>query len=257
MPPRLAPPGTIPARVLCLAVALWLTGCASGGPSLPSADDPGCGETTWSRMPAELSQILDLVPVADWVAAHATPQEGTEDPMYALFSVRYAGQEELRWVRPLAGNLPDERLDDLGRTILAALDFPDPPPTDPLPSPDARPPLPPGPFRIEVSWGEEGIVTAAHPSVNCAPQFRDREAIALAMNEAAREHGLEGSVLVDVFVDADGRPGDIRIDEAITGTLRREVERIISGIRFEPARLDGLPVQAWTRFPMTFVPPGR
>lgn len=70
---------------------------------------------------------------------------------------------------------------------------------------------------------------------------------------AARRRGLEGRVVLRVFVGADGRARSVNVrsasphpilDEAAVETLRRW--------RFEPARQAGAPVAAWVDVPITF-----
>jgi protein TonB len=70
---------------------------------------------------------------------------------------------------------------------------------------------------------------------------------------AARRRGLEGRVVVRVFVGSDGRARSVSVrtasphpilDEAAVETLRRW--------RFEPARQAGIPVAAWVDVPITF-----
>jgi protein TonB len=70
---------------------------------------------------------------------------------------------------------------------------------------------------------------------------------------AARRRGLEGRVVLRVFVAADGRARSVNVktasphpilDEAAVETLRRW--------RFEPAYRAGVPVSAWIDVPITF-----
>lgn len=70
---------------------------------------------------------------------------------------------------------------------------------------------------------------------------------------AARRRGLEGQVVVRVFVAADGRPASVSVhsgsthsilDDAAVAALRRW--------RFEPARRAGVPTAAWVDVPITF-----
>ncbi len=95
--------------------------------------------------------------------------------------------------------------------------------------------------------------------VAAAPQVGPRFAIGSAGNPlpryptAARRRGLEGRVVLRVFVAADGRARSVSVragsphpilDEAAVETLRRW--------RFEPARQAGVPVAAWIDVPITF-----
>jgi len=101
--------------------------------------------------------------------------------------------------------------------------------------------------------------TPAGGDVAALPQVGPRFAIGSAGNPlpryptAARRRGLEGRVVLRVFVTTDGRAGSVSVrtasphpllDEAAIETLRRW--------RFEPARRAGVPVAAWVDIPITF-----
>jgi TonB family protein len=72
--------------------------------------------------------------------------------------------------------------------------------------------------------------------------------------DAARRLQLEGSVLLDIAVEEDGRVADVRVlesagtmlDEAVSAAVRRWV--------FEPGRRDGRPVRAHWQYRQTFRP---
>jgi protein TonB len=95
--------------------------------------------------------------------------------------------------------------------------------------------------------------------VAAAPHVGPRFAVGSAGNPlpryptAARRRGLEGRVVLRVFVGSDGRARSVSVrtgsthpilDEAAVETLRRW--------RFEPARQAGMPVAAWVDVPITF-----
>lgn len=101
--------------------------------------------------------------------------------------------------------------------------------------------------------------TGSDGDVAAVPQVGPGFAVGSAVNPlpryptAARRRGLEGRVVLRVFVGADGRARsvDVRsasphpiLDEAAVETLRRW--------RFEPARQAGMPVAAWVDVPITF-----
>ncbi|MBE0530427.1 MAG: energy transducer TonB [Rhodospirillales bacterium] len=100
---------------------------------------------------------------------------------------------------------------------------------------------------------------ASDGDVAAGPHVGPRFAVGSADNPlprypmAARRRGLEGRVVLRVFVAADGRARSVSVwtasphpilDEAAAETLRRW--------RFEPARQAGVPVAAWIDVPITF-----
>jgi periplasmic protein TonB len=67
----------------------------------------------------------------------------------------------------------------------------------------------------------------------------------------------EGTVVLLVLVDVDGRPLRVEIEEESGHRVldRSAREHVLQRWRFEPARRDGRPVQAWARIPIDFVIP--
>jgi TonB family protein len=72
--------------------------------------------------------------------------------------------------------------------------------------------------------------------------------------EAARRLQLEGSVLVDVTVEPDGRVGRVAVVESAGSLLDEAVVQGVSAWRFDPARLEGQPVRVRWRYRQTFRP---
>lgn len=66
--------------------------------------------------------------------------------------------------------------------------------------------------------------------------------------------GLSGTVLLDVLVDVDGRPLDVRIVQSSGHRVLDMAARrhVLARWRFEPAMRDGQPVQALGRVPVDF-----
>jgi protein TonB len=70
---------------------------------------------------------------------------------------------------------------------------------------------------------------------------------------AARRRGIEGRVLLEVAVDADGRAVAVRVAESSGHRLLDEAAlRAVRDWRFTPARQDGRAVAAKVRVPVTF-----
>jgi TonB family protein len=72
--------------------------------------------------------------------------------------------------------------------------------------------------------------------------------------DEARRLQLEGSVLVDVTVEPDGRVGRVAVVESAGSLLDEAVMAAVTGWRFEPARLEGQPVRVRWRYRQTFRP---
>jgi TonB family protein len=70
----------------------------------------------------------------------------------------------------------------------------------------------------------------------------------------AKRLRLEGSVLVLVTVEPDGRPGAVRVLESAGAVLDGAVVEAVRGWRFEPARRHGNPVRAEWQYRQTFRP---
>jgi protein TonB len=58
----------------------------------------------------------------------------------------------------------------------------------------------------------------------------------------ARERGLEGSPVVEVWINETGDVMDVAIVESAGATLDDAVLQAVAGWRFSPATLQGIPV---------------
>jgi TonB family protein len=59
---------------------------------------------------------------------------------------------------------------------------------------------------------------------------------------AARRARLEGDCIVELVVDAQGRPQDIHMKKALDGGLDKNAIKAVKKYRFKPATLNGTPV---------------
>lgn len=82
----------------------------------------------------------------------------------------------------------------------------------------------------------------------------DRERCPPAPHPAAlRERGIEGSVLLRVRVDAQGRAADIQVQAGSGWRLFDEAAlQQVRGCRFVPATQDGKVIDSWVEFPVRF-----
>ncbi|HEV8585760.1 MAG TPA: energy transducer TonB [Methylomirabilota bacterium] len=70
---------------------------------------------------------------------------------------------------------------------------------------------------------------------------------------SARRLGIEGTALLDVFVDADGRVGEIRVKQSAGHPdLDRAAANAVRRWRFEPARRGAEAVAMWVELPVQF-----
>lgn len=96
----------------------------------------------------------------------------------------------------------------------------------------------------------------------CAPVMTEVERVRQTMQEESR--GL-GRVLTDpttvtvlVFVEADGRVGDVRIQRGSGITdVDLAAARVARQLVFVPAQVEGVPLPVWSAIPLSFGPPQR
>jgi periplasmic protein TonB len=71
--------------------------------------------------------------------------------------------------------------------------------------------------------------------------------------QALRER-MHGTVLLRVLVDETGKPLDVMVERGSGyGLLDRSArEQVLAGWRFQPAMVNGKPVRAWARVPVSF-----
>ncbi|PZF71445.1 energy transducer TonB [Taibaiella soli] len=68
-----------------------------------------------------------------------------------------------------------------------------------------------------------------------------------------RDEGIQGKVYVRIFLDANGKMVDYDIIKSVSKGCDREVARLISIMPdWEPARVEGNPVDTRVVFPITF-----
>jgi protein TonB len=70
---------------------------------------------------------------------------------------------------------------------------------------------------------------------------------------AARRRGYEGTVMMEVFVDREGKVRDLRLVQSSGhAMLDRAAMRAVKGWRFEPAKQGEEKVDMWVKVPLTF-----
>lgn len=70
----------------------------------------------------------------------------------------------------------------------------------------------------------------------------------------ARENGWEGTVVLRVFVDKEGKPGQILVDKSSgCRILDQAAVRAVERWQFIPARLGAIALTSWVRIPIRFM----
>lgn len=71
--------------------------------------------------------------------------------------------------------------------------------------------------------------------------------------QLARENGWEGVVLLSVFVQSDGKPGQVNIEKSSGYNILDDAAlKAIKKWRFLPARVGNLSFSSWVRIPIRF-----
>lgn len=152
---------------------------------------------------------------------------------------------------------------------------PDPPPIEmkaaPIPPPPAvpraRPKAPPAPVVVPT---DEGTI-AAPPAVptprvepaEAAPPVADAAPVeaSLAYRSApltfppqAIRRKMQGTVMLRVLVDAEGKPVQVMIEKSSGYELldKSARDQVLANWRFQPATSQGRTVSAWARVPVSF-----
>lgn len=87
------------------------------------------------------------------------------------------------------------------------------------------------------------VMATPHYSENPPPRYPT----------VARKRGYQGTVVLEVFVKANGRVGDLRIVESSTHTLLdRAAASAVKAWQFEPGRRGDRVVAMWVRVPVRF-----
>lgn len=91
----------------------------------------------------------------------------------------------------------------------------------------------------------------------CAPSIPNERSVARRIAEEARDLNLQQRAVVRlfVFVERDGSVREVRVEETSgDATVDVAAASVFRNVRFTPARIEGMPVAVWARFPVTFSP---
>ena len=127
-----------------------------------------------------------------------------------------------------------------------------PPAPSAAPVADAPPAVVPTVPAVAASGGTTPAVAVPPAPVRVGPAFLHTSTPAYP--EELRRAGVEGSVVVVVHVDTDGRPQTVSVERS-SGHVqfdRNAVEAVRRDYRFRPAREDDRAVEADVRFTVPF-----
>ncbi|MCW0200269.1 MAG: energy transducer TonB [Rhodanobacter thiooxydans] len=139
----------------------------------------------------------------------------------------------------------------------------------PLPHPPAAPVAHPRPSSAPIAAPPaEGNVAAPSAAPSLLPTAATPGPTAAAPVEAslayrsaplhfptrALQQRMHGTVLLRVLVDETGKPVQVSVEHGSGYLLldRSAAEQVLAGWQFQPAMVDGQPVRAWARVPVTF-----
>ncbi len=108
---------------------------------------------------------------------------------------------------------------------------------DPVP---AAPPAPPPPAPVEKITEPRGFAGYLR---NPAPEYPT----------AAQDRGLEGRVILKVFVLASGQPRDIQVAKSSGHRILDDAAiKAVTAWAFDPAKRGSTPIDGWVQVPLTF-----
>jgi TonB family protein len=70
--------------------------------------------------------------------------------------------------------------------------------------------------------------------------------------EMARKNGIEGEVMVQVYIEKDGKIGRIRIVRSTNEIFNEEAIHAVQGVKFIPAQIKDRPIATWISIPIKF-----
>ena len=98
------------------------------------------------------------------------------------------------------------------------------------------------PARAEAVYKIGGDVLAPKVIKKSEPQYTKR----------ARHDKIQGNVLIDLIIGANGRPKNIRIQKSLAPDLDKQAARSVSSWRFDPATRSGKPVSVQAKVEVHF-----
>ena len=135
-----------------------------------------------------------------------------------------------------------------------------PPVTVPVHVPKVSPPITQAPPTTEPSDNARPVdptpaVTPTPPSIAPGVVSLAYRSSPLQFPKQAMRMHMQGTVLLRVLVDENGKPVDVVVDQTSGYPLldKSAREQVMASWQFQPAVIDGHAVKAWARVPVNFV----
>jgi periplasmic protein TonB len=170
-----------------------------------------------------------------------------------LEQVQHLTETQIRFIIPPA-KVPEPPAIELKPIVqLPALPHPKAPP-QPLAPPvvntttEGNTAAPPQPPAVAPANPEPAVATAP---VEATLAYR---AVPLKYPPQALHARMQGTVVLRVLVDEQGTPQDVAIEQSSGYSVldRSARDQVLHGWKFQPAIVDGKPVRAWARVPVSF-----
>ncbi len=191
-----------------------------------------CRSTSLEASPTPLEEVFE-VRLAERTAALWDPAWGR------TYATVYRTEEGETGARVYAERAEDRDIAGVRDLLVAAL---------------RRAPSVGEPWRLAIAEGGEAGVRLVSGFTVCEPVIRDRADVDAAVRRARSGFAIPQTVtlVVRAKVTPEGRVEEVAIDRS-TGDFDLDVALagVVWGLDFEPARLEGIPVDAWARFPIT------
>jgi protein TonB len=121
--------------------------------------------------------------------------------------------------------------------------------------PESVPPPPPAPPALPET-AESGLPAPPAPpeETEAGPQLVQESVVLPVYPEEARDAGVQGRVLLEVLIKADGSVTDVVVKEGVAGhpELDRSAVDAVAQWKFQPATIDGNPVDSSVTIPIQF-----
>jgi protein TonB len=178
----------------------------------------------------------------------AAPQPTPQEPVVSKPVVApkpMADKPQPAPTKPIVNHTPPPNVEAPAPEPVAAVDPPLETPLEPSHETTAETAVSTAAAESETSPAAEATVVMA------TPRYRDNPLPIYP--RLARKRGIQGTVILEVFVEADGRVGGLRIAESSRhNMLDRAAEKTVRQWLFEPGREGQQAVAMWVRVPVDF-----
>lgn len=106
-----------------------------------------------------------------------------------------------------------------------------------------------------IAVAQSDSTSAVYTIVDTPPEVNRGEnaaSNALTYPDSARAAGIEGTVFVQIVVERDGHPTDVKVVRGVDESLDEEARRFVRGMTFTPGREEGEIVRTQMTLPIRF-----